>query len=124
MFRIYNKENECWVKNGVYISPNPHTNFYESKKSIFGLTKLKLASEGKYIFHKSIGLYDRNDKLVFEGDYVEANVSEDKTIIGLVVFAQELSSYIILCNETNEWFTLGSEVCNYIEVIGNVFDGY
>ena len=43
-------------------------------------------------------------------------------MIGLVCFAQELSAYIILCFDPDEYFTLGTEVVQYIEVVGNVFD--
>jgi hypothetical protein len=56
------------------------------------------------------------------GDYVKAQVAEDREATGLVTYAQELSSYVILCFDTEEYFTLGTEVCEFIEVVGNVFD--
>ena len=56
------------------------------------------------------------------GDYLEAKVADDKVVKGIVTFAEELSSFIILCFDTEEFFTLGTEVCQFIEVVGNVFD--
>ena len=50
--------------------------------------------------------------------------SEDRIEIGLVTYAHELSAYIILCDASNTFYTLGSETTEFIEVIGNVFDGY
>ena len=123
MYRVYDIENNKWIKDNVYMSPDGE--LYKIKQSIFGWTKVPLIlSQDKYIYHKSIDLCDKNGKEIHEGDYIKAQVVEDKTIIGVVTFATEISGYIILCDETNEFFTLGTEICEYIEVIGNVFDGY
>lgn len=121
MYRIYDKENKCWIKDGVYLSPNPNSNLYMLEKTLFG-EKLKLVSAEKYAIHKAIDLYDKKDVLVYEGDIVKAEVADNKIVTGVVIYAHELSAYIILCDSTSEYFTLGTEVCKYIEVIGNVFD--
>lgn len=129
MFRVYDKQKGCWITDNIYLANdlyNPYCNLYILKKNIFGVEKLKLLPMGdRYVYHESVEfLYDKNDNVVYVGDYVKAQVSEDRTIIGVVVFAPELSSYIILSDESDEWFALGNEICEYIEVIGNVFDGY
>lgn len=124
MFRVYDKEEKCWVNNDIYMSPSPRNNLYVLKKSIFGITKLELTPVGRYTYHRSIHLYDKNDKLIFEGDYIKAQVSDDRVVTGMVAYAHELSAYVILCFECDEYFTLGTEVCKYIEVVGNVFDGF
>ena len=123
MFRIYDNEKMEWVKEDVYLNSNGE--LFLIRQSLFGMIKTPLMlSQHRYVFNKAIDLYDKNNLQIFEGAYICARVEENKTVIGLVVFAQELSAYIILCDETNEFFTLGSQVCDRIEVIGNVFDGY
>jgi hypothetical protein len=124
MYRIYNTEKKKWIRNDIYLSPDPYSDLYILKKSMFGREKLVPISDDNYVIHRDIELYDKNENLVYEGDYVKAKVAENKTAIGLVTYAAELSSYIILCMSTEEYYTLGSEICEYIEVVGNVFDGY
>ena len=123
MFRVYDKEAKRWVNGKAYLSPNGE--IYIIKSSIFGWLKLQPAlSHDRYVYHRDIGLYDKNKELVYEGDYIEAQITEEKVVKGIVVYAQEISSYVILCFDSDEYFTLGTEVCEYIEVIGNVFDGF
>ena len=120
-YRVYNTEKKCWIKN-VFLDCNGE--LFVLKRCIFGLTKPYYLSPDEYICHKAINLNDKDGMPVYEGDYIEAKVSDDRTVIGLVCYAEELSAYVILCADSNEFFTLGSEVCDYIKVIGNVFDGY
>lgn len=122
-YRVYDNEQKEWVKDNIYL--NSDGDLFLIKRSAFGWTKLPLAlSPERYVCHKAIDLWDKNGQQIFEGDYLKAQVSEDRVVIGLVAFAIELSSYIILCVDSDEFYTLGSEVCEYIEKIGNVFDGY
>lgn len=132
MFRVYDTEKKQWVKDNIYLSPDG--DLFLIKKSVFGMVRVPLTlSQDKYIYHKDIGLTDKTGQEVFEGDYIRAVVgkvdendegSEDKIEIGLVTYAHELSAYIILCVDSDVFYTLGSSTCEFIEVIGNVFDGY
>lgn len=122
MFRVYDKENKCWVEDNVYLTQN--YDLYMLKRNLFGIEKLKLLQDGQFVYHRAIDLYDRNNKLIYEGDYLKAKVSENSIVYGLVTYAIELSAYIILCEESNEFFALGNEITKFIEVVGNVFDGY
>lgn len=129
-FRVYDNEKKEWLKDNIYMSPDE--TLFKIKQGLLGMTKIPLDAE-RYIHHKDIGLYDKNSKLVFEGDYIRAVVgkvdendenSENKIEIGLVTYAYDLSAYIIICLDSDTWYTLGNSVCEYIEIIGNVFDGY
>lgn len=123
MFRVYDTEKKVWLKDNIYL--NSDGELYLIKQSLFGIVKVPLAlSQDRYTYHKDINLYDKGETLVFEGDYIKAQVAEDKSVIGLVAYAHELSAYIILCVDSDEFYTLGSNVSSEIEVIGNVFDGY
>lgn len=123
MYRVYDNVRKRWVRN-IYMSPSPYSFLYIEKFGIFGGTKLVPVESDRYTVHMEIGMPDKNDELIYEGDFVRAQVSNDKSVIGLVAYAYELSAYIILCEETGEWFSLGSDVSKDVEVIGNVFDGY
>ena len=118
-YRVYDIEKEKWIHNYVYMSPEGVP--FIVKRSIFGWTK-KFAPSS-YICHKAIDLYDKNGDMVYEGDYIKAQLDKDRTAIGLVAYAHEMSAYIILCDD-DIFYTLGSEVAEHIEIIGNVFDGY
>lgn len=122
-YRVYDNESKCWVKDNIYL--NPEGELFLIKRSAFGWTKLPLAlSQDRYVYHKAIDLWDKNNVQVHEGDYIQAKIDEDKSVIGLVVFAHELSAYIILCVDSDTFYTLGNEVTEHIQVVGNVFDGY
>ena len=119
-FRVYDKKKKRWV-NDIYLTPDGE--LLQSTKSLFG-NKLTFVSQDRFVYQKAIELNDKNDVPIYIGDYLEARVKEDKTICGMVTFANELSAYIILSFDTDEYFTLGTEVCEFIEVIGNVFDDF
>lgn len=118
-YRVYDKKKKRWVEDNIYLTPDGE--LIESKKSLFG-NKLTFVSQDRYVYQKYIELNDKNDTPIYIGDYLEAKVSEDRIVKGMVTFATELSSYIILCFDSEEYFTLGTEVCDLIEVVGNVFD--
>ena len=121
MFRVYDNILEQWVVDDVYLSPEGNLVMV---KRIMGLTKSPIVlNKDKYTYHKSIGLKDMNRVEVFEGDYVSAKVDDNKEIVGLVAFAEELSAYVIFDVNSTEYFTLGSNVSDLIQIIGNVFDG-
>lgn len=118
-YRVFDKKKKRFVTDNIFLTPDGE--LIESKKSLFG-NKLTFVDQNRYVYQKYIELEDKNNTPIYMGDYLKAQVSEDKEISGLVTFASELSSYIILCFETEEYFTLGTDVCQFIEVTGNVFD--
>jgi hypothetical protein len=126
MFRVYNIEEKKWVKDNIYMSTNGDLyTLINNNKVIFNADRLSLLkNDDRYVCHRAINLYDKDELMVYEDDYLRAKISEDKEVIGLVTFAHELSAYVILCVDSDEFYTLGSEVCDLIEVVGNVFDGY
>lgn len=118
-YRVYDKKKKKFVQDNIFLTPDGE--LIESKKSLFG-NKLTFVDQNRYVYQKYIELNDKNDTPIYMGDYVNAKVAEDREINGLVTFSTELSSYIILCFDTDEYFTLGESVREFIEVSGNVFN--
>lgn len=122
IYRVRDTKQNKWIKDDVYLSPDDRVHI--AKFGFFGnIKELIEDEEDRYITHKYIGLLDKNDMLIYEGDYIKAQVADDRSVIGLVVFATELSSYIILCVDGDEFYTLGNSVSTEIQIVGNVFDG-
>lgn len=121
-YRVYDNERKEWIEDDIYL--NPSGELFLIKRSALGRTRMSKLSQERYIYHKAIDLWDNANVQVHEGDYIQAQVDEDKTVVGLVAFAHELSSYVILCVDSDEFYTLGSKVSEHINVCGNVFDGY
>ena len=117
-FRVYDKKKKKFIEDNIFLTPDGE--LIESKKSILG-NKLTFVDQNRYVYQRYIGLEDKNGTPIYIGDNLEAQVSDDKIVRGMVTFAEELSSYIILCFDTEEFYTLGTEICQYIEVVGNVF---
>lgn len=118
-FRVYDKKKRKFVTDNIYLTPDGE--LVESKKSIWG-NKMTFVDQNRYVYQRAIELCDKNGVEIYIGDTLEAQVAEDKIVNGVVIFAEELSSYIILCSNPDEFFTLGTDVVQYISVIGNVFD--
>lgn len=114
-YRVYDKKKRKFVTDDIFLTPDGE--LVESKDN-----KLTFVDQNRYVYQKYIELNDKDNTPVYIGDYLEAQVAEDRTVRGMVTFAPEMSSYIILCFDSEEYFTLGESVCDLIEVVGNVFD--
>lgn len=118
-FRVYDKKKKKFVKDNMLLTPDGE--LLQATKTMFG-NRLSFVSQERYVYQKAIELEDKDGKQIFVGDYLEAQIADDKIVQGLVSYAPELSSYIILCFETDEFFAIGTQVADRIKVVGNVFD--
>lgn len=118
-FRVYDKKKKKFITDNIYLTPEG--DLVESKKSIWG-NKMTFVDGNRFVYQKSTELFDKDNKEVFVGDYLSAEVSDDRTIEGLVTYAEELGSFIILCFDTDEYFVLSQSVCSRIQVVKNIFD--
>lgn len=120
MYRVYDTQDKKWIMNGVYL--DPYENLYILGKKRFGRIKLVPVSDDRYVYHNAIGALDKFSKPIYEGDVVEAEVNPNEYIMLLVYYAIELTSYVLLDIATNTYYTINPEKCDYIRVMGNVFD--
>lgn len=130
-FRVYDTEECKWITDNVYM--NSIGDLFKIKNSLFGMVRIPLElSQDRYVFHEDIRLNDNESNLVFVGDYLEATIgkvdeddenSEYIKVIGLVIYAEDLASYIIICEENNTFYELGNYISDRIKIVGNVFDG-
>ena len=118
-YRVYDKKKKKFVTDNVYLTPDGE--LVESKKSLFG-NKMTFVDKNRFVFQRYIELNDKDGIPIYIGDCLEAQVAEDRIVKGVVTFAEELSAYIILCFDPDEYFTLGTDVVQFIKVVGNVFD--
>lgn len=119
-YRVYDTKHKEWIYKDIFMSQDGE--LFMSKKILFIFNKLCLLPQSRYVSQEFVGLHDRNNQPIYIGDYVEAQITEDKKIIGVITFANETSGYIILGINENKFYTLGEYVSEYINVIGNVFE--
>lgn len=118
-FRVYDKKKKRFVTDNIFLTPEGE--LVESKKSVWG-NKMTFVDGNRFVYQRYIGLSDQEDKPIYIGDVLEARVADDEIVTGIVSFAQELSSYVIFCDCNEKWYTLGTEICDRIRVVGNIFD--
>lgn len=118
-YRVYDKKKKKFVTDNIFLTPDGE--LVESKKSLFS-NKMTFVDGNRFVFQKSTELFDKDNKEVFVGDYLSAEVSDDRIVEGLVTFAEELGSFVILCFDTDEYFVLSQSICSRIQVTKNVFD--
>ena len=117
MYRVYDNKEKRFVREGIYLSPNDDLS--TSKKALFGTEKLSLVSDQRYTFHKDIGLYDKNNILIFEGDICRIQFLDS---IGMVAYVPEHAAYYLFDYKNSKYYTLGTAQCKEVEIIGNIFD--
>lgn len=121
MLRIFDKLKGRWIKNDIYISTNE--NMFKIDRTLFkNKEKLVQVSSERYVIHKDIGLVDKNYQLIYEGDIVNAQISEDEFIIVEIAYVNQTASYMAFDFKTDTAYSITEEGCKFMEVVGNVFD--
>ena len=121
MYRIYDLKKKRWRNNNIYLAPNEEV-FTVERFPFKSKDKLVAADEDRFIVHRDTGLTDKSGILIYEGDIVKAEVEDNAFIIAEVIYLHERASYIIMSFKAETWYDLGTQVCDRIEVVGNVFD--
>ena len=69
--------------------------------------------------------YDKDKFLIYEGDIVEIDFRElgvNEKSITLVTYSSDTASFILLDFDSHKYYSIGRDKCNFIKVIGNVFE--
>lgn len=121
MYRLYDNKEKKWVKDDFYVSF--FGDVYLSKKTLLGNDKMSLASDTRYTLHQDIGYYDKNGRLIFEGDICEIIV-DGESIVCMIAYVAERASYMLLDNKYSAYYMFHNNVREQIEVVGNIFENY
>lgn len=116
MYRVYDLENKEWCTNTVAVLS--YGGVFRVINKAFGLSQLKPLSETQFAVHKCVDLFDKNNQMIYEGDILQA----ESNVTGVISYAPEIASFVLLDYNTSQYFHLGAEICKHLMIIGNVFD--
>lgn len=124
-YRVYDKKDECWVRENIYLSFNK--DLLVAKKSLFNTLKLSLASDRRFILQESIELKDKKKRLIFEGDIVKVETTneDNKTttvVTGVVAYYPNHAAFYLFDYQNSKYYPITSDITKYMEIIGNVIE--
>lgn len=121
MFRVYDNENNKWVKDDVFVSQIGDVFIAKkSRMSKFGYEKMNLVSERKYSVQYSIGINDKNGRLIYAGDICKCDI--EGGILCVVAYAADKGAYLLFDTENMVYYPILEELWSKVEVVGNVTD--
>lgn len=119
MYRVYDNEKKCWVKEDIFLSPIEDVIIFVN--NLFGRKKPSLVPSSRYVYQRDIELLDKDDVLMYEGDIVQGDTT-DIHFIGIITYLPQLASYVVLDYHTGKYYSLGEKQRKLIKIIGNIFD--
>lgn len=134
MYRVYERESKHLVRDNVFLAPNG--DIYVSSQGFIAekldLNKLDLVSNEDYIWQKSIGVFDKFGKMIFEGDIVKARITKrvynnnieeivESDEICVVSYIPQHASYYMFNRKNHSYYSFDIEnISERIEVVGNI----
>jgi len=76
----------------------------------------------EYVVQQFTELYDKNKKLIYEGDRVKFGYTEKEDFFGEVVWLEDRASYGVRYENITETFEDLGFVQKYFEIVGNIFE--
>lgn len=117
-FRVYNKQNKCFIKEDICIHIQNNTLKLCAIDEFSNA--VKLANQDNYILMQSTGIADKNGKEIFEGDIVK-DVNEIYTI---EYIDKKCGFSAVICKVQHKEGThyLLQDITSDLEVIGNIYE--
>ena len=70
-----------------------------------------------------IGIKDKENHLIHEGDICAVDINPDKVIKGLIIYFPEIASFVFVDYTENKYYPLTQSMCKErMLIIGNCFD--
>lgn len=120
MLRVYDKNEQKWLHGDFCLTSNG--DLAELKKRPFGLEKVNLLSDTRYVWHEDIGTYDVKGNLIFEGDICELNLNTE-IIYCVVAYIEQRAAYLLFDEKNLAYYSFNNYTNEKLSVISNVFDG-
>lgn len=121
MYRVYDSVNKTWMPKDKILISTFNNDIYMRKRGLFGTEKLELVSNEKFIVHESIGILDKYNVLIYEGDICGLEL-KDGAAKCVVSYVPERAAYILFDNENMLYYEFVKGMSDNLTVIGNVFD--
>lgn len=118
LYKVYDYRNKLWVNN---IMLSDRGDLYEERKRFFGLCKYKLVSSSRYKLFRCTELSDKNHRLIYEGDILRIT-TDNGDVTGVISYAREVSSFILLDIATKQYHYLSEERCHTAVILGNMVE--
>ena len=119
MLRVYDKDKQRWLHGDFCITSNG--DLAELKKRPFGLEKVNLLSNVRYVWHEDIGTYDVSGNLIFEGDICELNF-EEEVVYCVVAYIEQRAAYLLFDEKNLAYYHFNDYTNEKLSVVGNVID--
>lgn len=122
--RIWDKFKKKYYNN-VVISPNTNEIYVHRFPMSFDAEYFceffdtLIFDSKKYIIEQSTGLYDRDDKLIYEGDIVEIDRNNEGKELTTVVFHEKIGGFVFSGGKENYNLWDSPFLTSHIKVVGN-----
>ena len=119
MLRVYDRNEQRWMHGDFCITSNG--DLAELKKRPFGLERVNLLSDARYVWHEDIGTHDVKGNLIFEGDICKIDF-EEETVYCVVAYIGERAAYLLFDEKNLAYYTFNDYTNEKLSVVGNVFN--
>jgi len=79
----------------------------------------RLLTQDKFPVQQFTGLYDKNKKLIYEGDRVRFGYTKYEDFFGEVIWLEDRATFGVINKNSFETF---ENLMKYFEVVGNIFE--
>ena len=120
-FRVFDKINNTYKLFDIYYLDNNGKLVVVNSKD--DSIDIEYAILKDFVIEYNTGIFDRNKKMIYEGDIIKMRYPHDRRYFGKFVVVKDFGSPkfgLLDETKTNEVFDLYNYMSDYYEVIGNI----